>query len=77
MTVPYEVRLDHVIKLDKPGDFVGREALRKLVADGTSRLLTTLRIGGDDIPEYGAAVSLEGREVGVVAAPARAPPSRR
>ena len=28
-TDPFEVRLDHVIKLDKPGDFIGRDALRR------------------------------------------------
>ena len=28
-TDPYEVRLDNVIKLDKPADFVGRDALRE------------------------------------------------
>ena len=27
-TDPFEVRLDNVVKLDKPGDFVGKEALR-------------------------------------------------
>ena len=65
-TDPFEVRLDHVIKLDKPGDFIGRDALRAIAADGTPRLLTTLEIDGEGVPQSGAPVSLGGREVGIV-----------
>jgi aminomethyltransferase len=72
-TDPLEVRLDNVVKLDKPGDFVGRDALRKIAAEGTPRLLTTLRIDGDDVPEYGAAVTLDGREVGILRSPCQSP----
>jgi aminomethyltransferase len=72
-TDPYEVRLDNVVKPDKPGDFVGKEALRKIAAEGTPRLLTTLRIEGDEVPEYGAAVTLDGRDVGIVRSPCQSP----
>ena len=72
-TDPFEVRLDNVVKLDKPGDFVGKDALRKLAAEGTPRLLTTLRIDGDEVPEYGAAVTLDGRDVGIVRSPCQSP----
>jgi aminomethyltransferase len=72
-TDPFEVRLDNVVKLDKPGDFVGKDALRKIAAEGTPRLLTTLRIDGDDVPEYGAAVTLDGRDVGIVRSPCQSP----
>ncbi|MGH2870332.1 MAG: aminomethyltransferase family protein [Solirubrobacteraceae bacterium] len=72
-TDPFEVRLDNVIKLDKPGDFVGRDALRAIAAQGTPRLLTTLRIEGDQLPEYGAAVTSDGREVGIVRSPCQSP----
>jgi aminomethyltransferase len=72
-TDPFEVRLDNVVKLDKPGDFIGKEALRRIAADGTARLLTTLRIEGDQVPEYGAAVTLDGREVGIVRSPCQSP----
>lgn len=72
-TDPYEVRLDNVVKPDKPGDFVGKEALRRIASEGTPRLLTTLRIEGDQTPEYGAAVSQDGREVGIVRSPAHSP----
>jgi aminomethyltransferase len=72
-TDPLEVRLDKVVKLDKTGDFVGRDALREIAAAGTPRLLTTLRIDGDEVPEYGAAVSLDGNEVGIVRSPCQSP----
>jgi aminomethyltransferase len=72
-TDPFEVRLDNVVKLDKPGDFVGKEALRRIAAEGTPRLLTTLRIEGDEVPEYGATVTADGREVGIVRSPAKSP----
>jgi aminomethyltransferase len=72
-TDPYEVRLDKVVKPDKPGDFVGKEALKRIASEGTPRLLTTLRIEGDETPEYGAAVTRDGREVGVVRSPAKSP----
>jgi aminomethyltransferase len=72
-TDPFEVRLDNVVKVDKPGDFVGKEALRRIAAEGTARLLTTLRIEGDQVPEYGAAVTLDGRDVGIVRSPCQSP----
>jgi len=72
-TDPFEVRLDNVVKLDKPGDFVGKDALRKIAAEGTARLLTTLRIDGDEVPEYGAAVTVDGRDVGIVRSPCQSP----
>jgi aminomethyltransferase len=71
-TDPYEVRLDNVVKLDA-GDFVGRDALRRIAEQGTPRLLTTLRIEGDTVPEYGAAVTVDGRDVGIVRSPAQSP----
>lgn len=72
-TDPFEVRLDNVIKLDKTGDFVGREALREIADKGTPRLLTTLRIEGDEVPEYGAPVTRDGNDVGIVRSPCQSP----
>jgi aminomethyltransferase len=72
-TDPFEVRLDHVIKLDSGSDFVGRQALERISREGTPRLLTTLRIDGGDVPEYGAVVSLGGNEVGVLRSPCHSP----
>jgi glycine cleavage system T protein (aminomethyltransferase) len=72
-TDPFEVRLDKVVKPDKPGDFVGRDALRRIAEQGTPRLLTTLRIDGDQVPEYGAAVTRDGSEVGILRSPCQSP----
>ena len=72
-TDPFEVRLDNVIKLDKAAEFVGRDALREIGAQGTPRLLTTLRIEGDEVPEYGAAVTLDGQDVGILRSPCQSP----
>ena len=72
-TDPFEVRLDNVIKLKTDNDFVGREALERIAAEGTPRLLTTLRIDGEDVPEYGAAVTVDGVEAGIVRSPCESP----
>ena len=42
-------------------------------AEGTPRLLTTLRIDGDEVPEYGAAVTVDGGEAGIVRSPCTSP----
>jgi aminomethyltransferase len=72
-TDPFEVRLDNVVKVDKPGDFVGKAALNRIAAEGTPRLLTTLRVKGDQVPEYGATVTLDGRDAGNVRSPCQSP----
>jgi aminomethyltransferase len=72
-TDPYEVRLDKLVKLDKPGDFIGKEALRRIAEEGTPRLLTTLRLEGDETPEYGVAVTKDGNDVGIVRSPCKSP----
>jgi aminomethyltransferase len=72
-TDPFEVRLDNVIKLETGNDFVGRDALKRIASEGTPRLLTTLRIEGEDVPEYGAAVTADGKEAGIVRSPCTSP----
>ncbi len=72
-TDPFEVSLDFVTKPDKPADFVGKEALQRIAREGSARKLTTLRIQGDTVPEYGAAVTLDGSDVGIVRSPAQSP----
>jgi aminomethyltransferase len=53
-TDPYEMNLDHVIRLEKPA-FRGQEALRRIAASPRRRL-TTLLVPGDEVPAAGAAV---------------------
>jgi 4-methylaminobutanoate oxidase (formaldehyde-forming) len=66
---PFEAGLDRFVRLDKPGGFVGRDALLARQAAepaGPSRRLRTVVIGGDDwLPIYGGeAVRLDGEVVG-------------
>ena len=44
---PYEVGLGRLVDLDKPEDFMGKEALRRINERGVSRKLVGLEIGGD------------------------------
>jgi aminomethyltransferase len=73
VTDPFEVRLNNVIKLELGSDFVGRDALAQIAAQGTPRLLSTLRIDGEEVPEYGAAVTVDGADVGIVRSPCASP----
>ena len=48
---PFEVTgLERLVHLDKPGGFVGREALRRIKAEGVRRKLVGLRIEGEPLP---------------------------
>jgi aminomethyltransferase len=53
-TSPFEARLGWVVKLDK-GDFIGREALLRLKAEGAARRLIGLQLQQAGVPraEYG------------------------
>jgi aminomethyltransferase len=64
-TNPYEAGLGWTVKLDK-GDFVGREELRRVKADGPRRSLVGLAGAERVIPRHGSRVSLAGGDVGVV-----------
>src|SRR6185369_96225 len=66
---PFEAGMDRFVRVDKPGGFVGREALiarRAAEAAGAVRRLRTLLIGGKDwLPIYGGeAVRVDGEVVG-------------
>ena len=50
---PYEAGLGRVVKLDKPGDFVGRAALERIAAEGPRRLLVGLVVRGRGIARHG------------------------
>jgi len=63
-TDPYEMNLDHVVRLEKPG-FRGQPALRELAA-APPRRLTTLLVSGDQPPDYGTPVWHDGAEAGQV-----------
>jgi aminomethyltransferase len=52
-TTPFEAGLGRVVKLSKPGDFVGRAALEKAAADGPRRSLVGLTVTGRGIARHG------------------------
>ena len=52
-TNPYEAGLGRVVKLDKPGDFVGRAALVRVAESGPARRLVGLIVRGRGIARHG------------------------
>jgi aminomethyltransferase len=50
---PYEAGLGRVVRLDKPGDFVGRAALAARAAAGPSRVLVGLLVQSRRVPRHG------------------------
>jgi aminomethyltransferase len=70
-TSPYDMSLDKVIRLDK-SDFNGRDALAK-VAENPPRRLVTLALDGDEVPEYGAALTSDGEAAGTLTSPCESP----
>jgi aminomethyltransferase len=73
-TDPFEVGLDFVVNLNTPGDFVGKASLQQLALEGgPPRRYVTLHIEADVVPEYGATVFSNAREVGQVRSPCRSP----
>ena len=71
---PYEAGLGRVVRLDKPADFVGREALAERAAAGPRQVLTGLVARSRRVPRHGYAVmSQAGKQVGVVTSGAPSP----
>ncbi len=69
---PYDLDLDRLVRLDAGLGFAGEEALRAVAANPPSRFVT-LCYEADALPEYGAAVTKDGREVGVLTSPTDSP----
>jgi len=75
---PFEAGLGRVVRLDKPGDFVGREALAKVAAavaagGGPDRVLIGLIARSRRIPRHGYPVLSHGAQVGTVTSGAPSP----
>ena len=62
---PYEAGLGWTVKLDK-GDFIGRDALVAVKADGPRRTMVGLKSDPANILRHGAAVSSSGRRIGTI-----------
>ncbi len=72
-TTPYDAGLGRVVKLAKPGDFVGRAALERADASGPSRRLVGLIVRGRGIARHGYPVFADERQTGVVTSGAPSP----
>jgi len=72
-TNPYEANLGRVVKLDKPGDFVGRDALSRAARGVISKRLVGLAITGRGIARHGHLVLRDGRRTGVVTSGTHSP----
>jgi aminomethyltransferase len=69
---PYDLGLDRVVALNAPGEFMGKDELRAIAADPPNRF-KTIRLEGEELPAYGAAVTVDGAEAGVLTSPAKSP----
>jgi aminomethyltransferase len=72
-TNPFDAGLGRVVKLDKPGDFVGREALARVAREGPRKRLVGLTITGRGIARHGYPVFAGDRETGVVTSGTHSP----
>ncbi|MBF8289130.1 MAG: gcvT [Chloroflexi bacterium] len=72
-TNPYEAGLGRVVKLEKPGDFVGREALERATREGISRRLVGLTVTGRGIARHGYPVRSHAGGIGVVTSGTQSP----
>jgi aminomethyltransferase len=72
-TNPYEAGLGSVVKLDKPDDFVGRAALRRVAEAGPDRLRVGLVVRGRGIARHGYPVMAGERRTGVVTSGTQSP----
>ena len=70
-TDPFDMSLDKVIRMDT-GNFCGRTALEETAKEPPRRLVT-LSVEGSDVPEYGAAVTKDGKPAGTLTSPCESP----
>jgi aminomethyltransferase len=72
-TNPFDAGLGRVVKLEKPGEFIGREALARAARDGPSKRLVGLTITGRGIARHGYPVLAGDRRTGVVTSGTQSP----
>ncbi|MEO0073804.1 MAG: glycine cleavage system aminomethyltransferase GcvT [candidate division WOR-3 bacterium] len=65
-TNPLEAGLSWVVKLDKPGGFIGADALKRIDAEGVTRRLVCLLMQDSSIPRPRYSVAANGKTVGYV-----------
>jgi aminomethyltransferase len=72
-TNPFEAGLGRVVKLEKPGDFVGRPALERDAHEPLRKRLVGLRITGRGIARHGYPVLATDRPTGLVTSGTQSP----
>ena len=72
-TTPFDAGLGRVVKLEKPGEFVGRAALERAQREGPSKRLVGLRVTGRGIARHGYGVIAGERATGVVTSGTQSP----
>jgi len=72
-TTPFEAGLGRVVRLDKAGDFVGRDALARAAEAGPRRLLVGLMVRGRGIARHGYPVWAGDRRTGIVTSGTQSP----
>ncbi len=70
---PFEAGLGRVVKFDKPGEFVGREALAARASSGPRKQLAGLTIQSRRIARHGYPVLADGKACGTVTSGAPSP----
>lgn len=59
-TDPFEANLGRLVKLEKPGGFVGRDALARVAQDGPRRRLVGLAVRGRGVARHGYPLHIPG-----------------
>jgi aminomethyltransferase len=72
-TNPYEAGLGRVVKLEKGGDFVGRQALERVAREGIAKRLIGLVVTGRGIARHGHPVFAAERPTGIVTSGTHSP----
>jgi len=72
-TNPFEAGLGRVVKLDKPGDFVGRDALARVAAEGPEKQLVGMVVTGRGIARHGYPLDVDGKRTGLVTSGTQSP----
>ena len=70
---PFDAGLGRVVKLDKPGDFVGRAALAQRAGQPPRRVLAGLTVRGRRVPRHGYSVLWDAQARGAVTSGAPSP----
>ena len=70
---PFEAGLGRVVKFDKPGEFVGREALAARASSGPIRRLAGLTVQSRRIARHGYPVLADGKTCGTITSGAPSP----